>query len=683
MNYLQRKRYALMMNRNFRGTLKTSIGNPVTLENCRNDYPANMTVSGNTYQGNPDDNCIDILDVYDNPDSTLYNQYKYKYIKLKPNTAYTLSTNAPVTETNSGTKAGLFYIFSGKNTSTWLWSFTRAGVASENAPATWCTDSEGYLTIMILVTGGKINCTRENLLDGTYWVMLNEGETALEYKPYTALSSTNPQELQSCGDMTVNLADQANVYLGTNSSNRVPYPNRTSKGYILDNSINRISLIPCKIEEGKTYTCSYDTEYITGDLPCSVFYIKNPEEGLMQYLQNGKSFVANFDATLLGIYVSLGEGETNPNTGEPAPLNQIRISEVMLNEGDTALPYEPYGHYKIPVEQNGNLFNLRDTTADHNGYTVFSLEEEDYISLEKDNSSATGTTYSAYYTEPSSEIKPSRLYTMFVEVKELSNCTLSAVTSASLAWAGQFKVGKGITSAGTYKITAVSRENLADCKTMLRTEVSTQAGKVGKAVFRISVFEGEMSTAVEDFVYQPYCDEVKKYNIYVPKQLCGIKGVNDVVTLDIENRTAVLTRNFSIYTMTKDSIIHFSDSDASEGKYFSAGFNIGVFNNRKGLCDYFKYSSNFKWGTYWHPDSRTIIGNLNSDGTKKFTSVDEFKEWIGDKIIHFYIQTVEPIVEDISDIQDWDSISKLNQGINIITIESTERPSDVEVKYYT
>ena len=529
-------------------------------------------------------------------------------------------------------------------------------------------------------------------------------------------SSTEPVEIYSVGDKCKNLADQANVYLGTNSSNRVPYPNRTSKGYILDNSINRISLMPCKIEEGKTYTCSYSTEYITGDLSCSVFYIKNPEEGLMQYLQNGKSFVANFDATLLGIYVSLGEGETNPNTGEPAPLNQIRISEVMLNEGDTALPYEEYyENYKIQVLcSSKNLSNI----------------------------STNGTIPN---------------YWLNVYVKEGKQYTFSAKLTGAFSTANGFhlKINENQTTSFDFTSTNIfTKTNISIGDIITQSFVAPKDGYLFINGYSSHTFEeiqieiGSVETPIyEDFKYDPF-----EFDVYLPESICGNDTVSDIVTLDVDKRKAVMIRNFKKvivdgsltsyggykfwntqewskvnHTVSKfrlqDGFIDFlskqhgvvvsnyflRNTEVWSSKYegilcmgqdssqpqSGGAMDVSIYNST--LQNYYPNDT----GEYGIEETISAFNEIitaETEGEKASTTYRNavskaFNNWLiamneqGNPLIIWYElnpDKIEGETIDISDLQDWISIEKLSKNCtNIIIVNSSISVQNIEVKYYS
>ena len=101
----------------------------------------------------------------------------YNYtLKLKPNTMYTCSSNVPYNAT-----ANLY--FGGG-------SSANNGVSS-TTPRTSSTDSNGEIAVYIRYQDdpgtGTINMYQA-ILDGIYWVQVEEGTQATQYEPYAAIT---------------------------------------------------------------------------------------------------------------------------------------------------------------------------------------------------------------------------------------------------------------------------------------------------------------------------------------------------------------------------------------------------------------------------------------------------------------------------------------------------------------
>lgn len=116
--------------------------------------------------------------------------YMYEFT-LKPNTPYTLSTNAPVT------KVASLYLNGGSS---------NGNQVNVNIPRTITTDDTGYFFVYVrwgIDEGTDTINLYDAVLDGTYWIMLNEGDTPLPYEPFTNGPSPNPeypQPIESVGD---------------------------------------------------------------------------------------------------------------------------------------------------------------------------------------------------------------------------------------------------------------------------------------------------------------------------------------------------------------------------------------------------------------------------------------------------------------------------------------------------
>lgn len=131
-----------------------------------------------------------LFDINGDIDESSSTNYKY-ILTLKPNTSYTLSSNVPQTET-----ASLY--FNGSSTAS-------NGVYDGKARTTKTDDAGNlYISIRHSSTGTSSIALYDAVLNGTYWIMLNEGDTALPYEPYTnkvaTPNSSYPQPIESVGD---------------------------------------------------------------------------------------------------------------------------------------------------------------------------------------------------------------------------------------------------------------------------------------------------------------------------------------------------------------------------------------------------------------------------------------------------------------------------------------------------
>ena len=176
-------------------------------------------------------------------------------------------------------------------------------------------------------------------------IMLNEGSTALPYEPYGAKKTSfysNGSNLTDytiygaaggVGDKTAQLFD-----VSTATHERILWATGAVQS---DDRFIMSGYIP--VETGKTYTCSSAVWFIGYD--SNDTYLGTYNEGVWD--KNGLKPDTTFvnSATLNAAKIRLLKNATT-------------MSSVMLNEGSTALPYEPYGKYKIPVICGGTTNNI-------------------------------------------------------------------------------------------------------------------------------------------------------------------------------------------------------------------------------------------------------------------------------------------------------------------------------------
>lgn len=119
-----------------------------------------------------------------NADKIISNKtYMYEFT-LKPNTPYTLSTNAPVTKV-----ASLYFNGGSSN----------GNQVNVNIPRTITTDDTGYFFVYVrwgIDEGTDAINLYDAVLDGTYWIMLNEGDTPLPHEKFTGGKPSPSVEFQ-------------------------------------------------------------------------------------------------------------------------------------------------------------------------------------------------------------------------------------------------------------------------------------------------------------------------------------------------------------------------------------------------------------------------------------------------------------------------------------------------------
>ena len=148
----------------------------------------------------------------------------------------------------------------------------------------------------------------------------------------------NPIEVQSVGEMSVNLFDISSYPL---VNNRVIYGHSGEYGTVSGYAATHV-YIPCTELQGKTITINHTAGANVG--------------------------IAFYDESK--VYIS-GEKYSNATSKTVTIPNDAiyyrfsvdanYIDEIQIQEGSVATEYEPYGKYKIPIVQRGtNLINVND-----------------------------------------------------------------------------------------------------------------------------------------------------------------------------------------------------------------------------------------------------------------------------------------------------------------------------------
>lgn len=181
-------------------------------------------------------------------------------------------------------------------------------------------------------------------------IMLNEGSATLPYEPYGAKKFpfyANGQNLTDytiygndggVGEKTANLFDKNATIDTTTLSWAVIYTVSgldTSKSYTLSTNYVR----PSNVQAASLYLATSTS-------------VSSSADGVWSGLSKTKQ--PDEDGTLL-VIIRMDQGTTDAQPIYDDVLNGTVL--VMLNEGSTALPYEPYG-YKIPVGCGGQTTNI-------------------------------------------------------------------------------------------------------------------------------------------------------------------------------------------------------------------------------------------------------------------------------------------------------------------------------------
>lgn len=163
-------------------------------------------------------------------------------------------------------------------------------------------------------------------------IQLELGSTATSYEPYVGgAPSPNPdypQEVKGCGDKTTNLLNFEDLL-------------NAPEGIMPDTELTFPHVLVLYLKPNTTYICSSDGTGSNKGTPSDLYRSLYFSSGEAMYSVNvDNSVTYTTDSTgrvLIGFF--------DERTNSQQYLN--KTAYIMLNEGETALPYEPYG-YKIP-----------------------------------------------------------------------------------------------------------------------------------------------------------------------------------------------------------------------------------------------------------------------------------------------------------------------------------------------
>lgn len=272
--------------------------------------------------------------------------YKYSYY-LKPNTKYTISSNCPASTTaniyaNSNSSKSAVYI---------------------NKNQTIQSDENGYFYILVRFKADASDNSTFNLyekvLNGTYYIQLEEGTVATPYVSYNSL------EIKDIGENLFDCANSKIIY-----NNAITLYERLTNGLKIISSGGRYNMIYFLVDtvdnlKGKTLTLSSDIlfskekQYVDFGLYYTDFNGGNRKSfGIIESIKTEGYY------TIKGIveegenrnYVCIG---LRPNMDSNFAKGDYTIYDNLQVEiGETATPYKPYQEQKIdfPLSEGQKLY---------------------------------------------------------------------------------------------------------------------------------------------------------------------------------------------------------------------------------------------------------------------------------------------------------------------------------------
>lgn len=375
-------------------------------------------------------------------------------------------------------------------------------------------------------------------------------------------SPSNPVEVQSVGELSINMLENKNI---TKTVNGVTFTHNPDDSITMNgtatanityevNSENAAFNIP--LTAGVSYYISYGSITLPKGIYLQAYYRENNNPF---YKTSPTTFTTSID-TNARVYIRFDNGVT---------ANNITIYP-QIEEGTSATSYEPYGKYKIPVKVSGkNFINNIMPTQTINGIT-FTHNSDGSITMNGTNTSTTN------FTVPI--VGETTWINLVIPLSANTTYTLSGGVNlpTGVVMQSHGKVN-GVSEYKTYKenkpITfTTAEETLWSCYLNILS---------GAVLDNVTIYpqleEGETATSYESYV------EPITTNIFLDEPLRGIGNVADYI--DFKNQEVV--RNVIEKVLTGEEVFSLLDSGKTSARVFTvlddklSGVNVG-------LCSHFE-----------------------------------------------------------------------------------------------
>lgn len=284
-----------------------------------------------------------------------------------------------------------------------------------------------------------------------------------------------------------------------------------------------------------------------------------------------------------------------------------------------------------------NLFDVNDI---YDKNPLYRKDEDDYITIEFDNSKGTTPKYFNYYTNKSSNLKLDTKYYIATEIKEVSG-------TGTINIASTYQTQSQIKNIINYDLSGLKNNDIKVDETttvsdfteriiMIRTFVKAEAGQKGSITFRISVLEEEPTA--ESFNYEPYYDY----------KLAGIGDYKDNFFTD--KGKWYLKKN--VEKVVLDGSEEWSRSSAANNYAYFLTVYKRIIESADNLCNYFQYTNIYGYDiigfdtvnvheTFFH---LRIGFGINT----AITDVTNCKNWLAEHNLEVYCPLATPTIEEIT-----------------------------------
>lgn len=326
----------------------------------------------------------------------------------------------------------------------------------------------------------------------------------------------------------------------------------------------------------------------------------------------------------------------------------IRKADVL---DDTYYPYT--GKKEILTTILGkNLYDCRDASDLQTGV----IANDDFVTIEYDNSEGSSIVYRNQWTKPIAALKPNTEYKIIVEVKEISECTLFAISRKNLITPeSQFSENKSITETGVFEYTLETNSfDSGNILSSLRSFVQFNAGQKGKCMFRIAVYDADC----ESIDYTSYVDS-QVIRHFSDNGLLGIPVESDGNYTDSEGQQwfcdeidferGVYVRRVGIKELDASSDEYWYELTATGGTIYAHLISDALANesNQSILCTHFvpsilkTYTKEADACYFYNTTFRICLLSVDS--------LDGFKEWLTSNPITVVYPLATPIETALSE----------------------------------
>lgn len=485
-------------------------------------------------------------------------------------------------------------------------------------------------------------------------IQIEEGTTATAYEPYCGgpMSVSNPIDVQSVGEKTVNLFDYTTIPESSTISH-------IDNGIRITNSYATGVNITCEqflqltgLKEGDTATISATHKILSGTAFASngdiVFVSKNSSIvkslSLLPYNKTENTFTipANFNSSYYyGLYLyGISDGI-------------LEFHNIQIQKGSTATAYEPYGKYKIEITQYGK--NL----IDHN-----LLVEHGFV-LQEDGS---------YYSERASTPYKKVIYTNTEGIT--GSMTLSATIKYEWYNNSIGAVPRVWYTDGTHK--SMSELNYWSSRPTDWVDIifTSDANKTidyvdwsyGTGLTKTWIKNYQLETGSTATEYNPYFAPTTR-TIFTDAPLRKVGDVADYI--DFATGTIVRRVKSLIFDGSSDEPMTIYNYNNTRGVQFSAVLDAS-YARISGYCNYSnKVGKYYDENSIWFGVSNPYLYWIGILDILEISTIDDFRIWLSTHNAEFiYASSLEPTYEYF----DCDGFLP-QAGTTYYSVNSTIQPS--------